>query len=391
MIAIALATVALAVWLYLLLGRGGFWRARPRDDVAPPLPLSAVLPSVVVLVPARNEAQCIGACVTSLLEQDYPGSLSILVIDDESTDATAASALDGARTCNALDRFRVLRASPRPQGWTGKLWALQCGLDALSPGSPPDYLLFTDADIVHARDSVRALLARAERDDLGMVSIMARLRCVSLVERAFVPAFVFFFAMLYPFDWINRRERRNAAAAGGCMLLRRAALEDGGGLVAIRGAIIDDCALARRIKIRHALWLGLSDRVHSTRAYESLADIRNMIVRSAYAQLRFSPVVLALTVFAMILTYIAPPVLAIAGEGPARVLGLVVWGMMGLALQPTLRFYRVSSWWGLALPVIALVYVLFTLDSAWQAMRGRAGAWKGRVYPVDAHRALRRD
>jgi hopene-associated glycosyltransferase HpnB len=391
MIALALATFASAAWLYLLLGRGGFWRARPRDEAGPPLVADAVLPTVVALIPARNEAQGIRASVASLLAQDYPGPLSVVVIDDESTDATAAIALDAARACNALDRFTALRASARPHGWTGKLWALQCGLDALSPGSRPDYVLFTDADIVHARDNVRSLVGRAERDGLGLVSIMARLRCVSFVERAFIPAFVFFFAMLYPFDWINRRDRRSAGAAGGCMLLRRAALEDSGGLGAIGGAIIDDCALARRIKMRHALWLGLSDRVHSTRACESLSDIRNMIVRSAYAQLHFSPVLLASTVLAMIVTYLAPPILAITGEGPARVLGVCAWGMMALALQPTLRFYRVSSWWGLALPVIALMYVVFTLDSAWQAMRGRAGAWKGRVYPVDARRALPRD
>ena len=387
MIPLALATLASAAWLYLPVGRGAFWRARPRDDVPPRLP-DVVLPTVVALIPARNEAQCIRASVASLLTQDYAGRLSVVVIDDESTDATAATALDAARVCNALDRFTALRASARPHGWTGKLWALQCGLDALSPGSRADYVLFTDADIVHASDNVRAVVGRAERDDLGLVSIMARLRCVSLVERAFVPAFVFFFAMLYPFDWINRRDRRSAGAAGGCMLLRRAAFEESGGLRAIRGAIIDDCALARRIKMRHALWLGLSDRVHSTRAYESLSDIRNMIVRSAYAQLRFSPVLLALTALAMTVAFIAPPVLTIAGEGPARVLGLCAWGMMALALQPTLQFYRVSSWWGLALPVIALMYVVFTLDSAWQAMRGRAGAWKGRVYPIEARRTL---
>jgi hopene-associated glycosyltransferase HpnB len=215
---------------------------------------------------------------------------------------------------------------------------------------------------------------------------MAMLRCVSLVERAFVPSFVFFFAMLYPFRWVNRPDRRTAAAAGGCILVDRELLEQSGGLAAVRGELIDDCALARRVKGYRPIRLDLTRRVVSVRAYPTLGSIRRMIARSAYAQLRFSPLLLAATVVAMVVTYVAPPLLAVAAAGLPRILGVLAWAAMALALQPMLRFYRVSPLWGLALPAIAAMYVLFTIDSAWQSARGRAGAWKGRVYPAPMDR-----
>lgn len=389
MIAIALGCVAVLAWTYLLVARGGFWLARPRDDRAPQAIDAPHAPQVVALVPARNEAASIAATVTSLVQQSYAGAFRIVVIDDESTDATAANARAAAAQLDAEDRVTVLHALPRAQGWTGKLWALQCGVEHVAARYPEcKYVLFTDADIVHARDSLAALVARAEAGDLALVSIMAKLRCETFVERAFVPAFIFFFAMLYPFAWVNRRDRPTAGAAGGCMLVRPMALEESGGLAMIRGALIDDCALARRIKMRHAIWLGLSERVTSARAYPGIAEMRRMIVRSAYAQLRFSPLLLALTVLAMMVTYVAPPALTVLGHGPTRTLGVLAWALMAVAMQPVLRFYRVSPWWGPALPVIAAVYVLFTIDSAWQAGRGRAGEWKGRVYPAQGGHAL---
>lgn len=383
MTSLTLATLALAAWLYLLLARGGFWLARPRDGGPPAPSFNGSAPAVAAVVPARDEADTVARCITSLLRQDYPGFGLVLLVDDDSSDATVANARAAARGCHSSERLIVVKATPRPSGWTGKLWALECGLAHLrAVRAEPQYFLFTDADIVHRTDSVEALVARAQREHLGLVSVMARLRCVSLLERMFVPAFVFFFAMLYPFCWVNRPNRRVAAAAGGCMLIERVTLEDSGGLAAIHGELIDDCALARRIKRHRPIWLGLTERVWSARAYPSIGSIRQMIVRSAYAQLRFSPLLLAGTVIAMTLTYIAPPLLAIGDEGLAQILGGMSWGAMALAMQPTLRFYRVSPLWGVVLPAIAAVYVVFTIDSAWQAMRGRAGAWKGRIYPA---------
>lgn len=380
---IVLGILACSVWAYLLLGRGGFWRAAERDR--DPVMRDGVqdLPTVVAVVPARDEVAVIGDCVASLLRQDYAGSFSVIVVDDDSSDGTAAAARRAAAASAAEHRLWVIASAARPPGWTGKLWALECGLTHLARlGVVPEFLLFTDADIVHERDSLRALVDDARRDGAVLVSRMARLRCRNAVERMFMPAFVFFFQMLYPFAWVNQRRAHTAAAAGGCILLARHEIERAGGLTAIRGAIIDDCALARLMKERGGIRLSLTDRVHSVRTYDSLTDIRRMIVRSAYAQLRFSPVLLALTVVTMLMTYIVPPVLALLARGPAQVLGLAAWLAMALAFRPTLRFYRVSSWWGLALPGIAAAYLAFTLESAYRAAIGRAGEWKGRVYPA---------
>jgi hopene-associated glycosyltransferase HpnB len=387
MIALALGTVALAAWLYLLLARGRFWLAWPRDGDPSASFARDAAPDVVAVVPARDEADTIASCIASLLGQDYPALRRIVLVDDECADATVSNARAAARDCNAPDRLVVVKAAPRPAGWTGKLWALECGVAQLrAAGMQPRYLLLTDADIVHRAGSVTALVARAQRGDLGLVSAMAMLRCMSLVERAFVPSFVFFFAMLYPFRWVNRPDRRTAAAAGGCILVDRELLEQSGGLAAVRGELIDDCALARRVKGYRPIRLDLTRRVVSVRAYPTLGSIRRMIARSAYAQLRFSPLLLAATVVAMVVTYVAPPLLAVAAAGLPRILGVLAWAAMALALQPMLRFYRVSPLWGLALPAIAAMYVLFTIDSAWQSARGRAGAWKGRVYPAPMDR-----
>ncbi|MPZ56988.1 MAG: glycosyltransferase [Rhizobiales bacterium] len=373
-----IAFLALATWLYLLAARGGFWLAAERDELqaAPP----ATWPSVTAVVPARDEAGCVADSIGSLLRQDYPGAHAVILVDDNSTDATAAVARDAAAAAGQTGRLTVISGRPLPAGWTGKLWALKQGVDAAAQRpEPPAYLLLTDADIVYAPETLRRLVAKAEAERLALTSLMAKLRCESLAERALVPAFIFFFQMLYPFAWVNRPQSATAAAAGGCMLVRADVLRRAGGIARIRGALIDDCALAQVLKAQGPIWLGLTQRVRSIRPYPHLDDIRGMVARSAYAQLRYSPLLLAGTVLGMALTYLAPPMLALLGSGPARWMGLAAWALMALAFQPTLRFYRVSPLWGAALPAIAFLYVLFTLDSAWASARGRGGLWKGRV------------
>jgi hopene-associated glycosyltransferase HpnB len=372
---IAVASIAFAVWVYLLLARGAFWRCAERDDWASAS--IAAWPRVAAVVPARNEADCIGASIGSLLAQDYPGAWTVILVDDDSDDGTADIARGAGK---AGERLRVVTSRGLPAGWTGKLWAEKQGIDAAAAlPQPPDYLLLTDADIVHAPDSVSRLVAHAEANRLVLTSLMVKLRCESFAERANIPAFIFFFQMLYPFSWVNRPQSKVAAAAGGCMLVRADVLRQAGGIEVIRSALIDDCALATAMKAHGAIWLGLTERVHSIRPYPALGDIRRMVARSAYAQLRYSPLLLAGTVAGMVLTYLAPPLLAIFGSGTAQILGLVTWVLMFIAYQPTLRFYRLSPLWGIALPAIALQYLLFTLDSAYQYVRGRGGSWKGRV------------
>jgi hopene-associated glycosyltransferase HpnB len=369
------ASIALMVWLYLLLARGAFWRCGERDDSVPAEP--SVWPRVAAVVPARNEADCIGDSIGSLLRQDYAGRWGVVLVDDDSADGTADIARGAA---HSDDRLRVVRSRGLPAGWTGKLWALKQGIDAaMTMPEPPDYLLLTDADIVHAPESVSRLVAHAESKRLVLTSLMVKLRCESFAEHANIPAFIFFFQMLYPFPWVNRPGSAVAAAAGGCMLVRADTLRAAGGIEVICGALIDDCALAKALKVHGPIWLGLTERVRSIRPYPAFADIRHMVARSAYAQLRYSPFLLLGTVAGMVLTYLVPPFMAIFGSGAARVIGIGTWALMAIAFQPTLRFYRLSPLWGIALPVIALQYLLFTLDSAYQYVRGRGGAWKGRV------------
>ncbi len=372
------ASMVLAIWLYLVAARGAFWLARERDD-GPPLGRGP-WPPITAIVPARNEAASIGEAVTSLLRQDYAGSLAVIVVDDESSDATAQVARDAATALGATRRLTVLSGRALPSGWTGKLWAQHQGVElAEAAPQPPAYLLFTDADIVYDADAVRRLAGRAASGGYVLSSLMAKLRCVSPAERMFVPAFIFFFQMLYPFAFANNPRRATAAAAGGCMLVRRDALRAAGGMAAIRGALIDDCALAKALKAHGPIWIGLTERVRSIRAYPAVGDIRRMVSRTAYAQLRYSPLLLAATVLGLAVTYLAPLALAVFAGGLARLLGIAAWLLMATAFQPTLLFYGVSWVWGLALPAIAAAYMAFTVDSAYQHARGRGGMWKGRA------------
>jgi hopene-associated glycosyltransferase HpnB len=381
-IAVLLASVALAVWIYLIVARGAFWRLTERDDGQAPSAAAERWPRVVAVVPARNEAESIDRCIRSLMFQEYHGDWAVILVDDDSNDGTAELARRAAGATGRLaeGRLQVVASRGPPAGWTGKLWALKQGIDAaMARGEPPDYLLLTDADIEHWPDSLTRLVTRAERGGLVLTSLMVKLRCESFAERMSIPAFIFFFQMLYPFALVNRPASPVAAAAGGCMLVRADALRRAGGIESIRAALIDDCALAKALKAQGPIWLGLTERVRSIRPYPGFADIRRMVVRSAYAQLDYSPLMLLATVAGMAVVYLVPPLFAIFGGGVARALGLIAWLLMALAFQPTLRFYRLSPLWGIALPIIALQYLIFTLDSAWQYVRGRGGSWKGRA------------
>ncbi|MET0536592.1 MAG: glycosyltransferase, partial [Xanthobacteraceae bacterium] len=303
------SAACLAGWVYLLCARGSFWRCAQRDDWHK-TELNA-WPAIAVIVPARDEAPQIAASIGSLLNQDYRGEWTVILVDDESSDGTAeiATRIEAAAAC---ERLRVIRSKPLPPGWTGKLWAVGQGVDAaMALPHRPDYLLLTDADIVHATDSVSRLVGHAHLRGLVLNSLMAKLHCKTLVERAFVPAFIFFFQMLYPFTWVNAPRAASAAAAGGCMLLRADSLVRVGGIAVIRNALIDDCALAKVLKPQGAIGLALTERVTSIRPYASLQAVRQMIARSAYAQLRYSPVVLAAIAAGLLLAFLAPPLIAI--------------------------------------------------------------------------------
>jgi hopene-associated glycosyltransferase HpnB len=376
MIALGLSAVALATWIYLVFARGLFWLGRERDNT--PVRRPAVLPSVAIVVPARNEADSIAESVTTLTAQDY-AALNLVLVDDDSDDGTADVARKAAAAIGAAERLTIVSNTSLPSGWTGKLWAVKQGIAAAEAKFAPKYLLLTDADIVHDADTVSWLVGHAEAHNLVLTSLTARWRCENLAERVHIPAFIFFFQMLYPFAWVNDPKNDMAGAAGGCMLVRTDALRAAGGIDAIHGALIDDCALAVELKKQGPIWLGLTDRVRSIRPYPDWGDIRRMVARSAYAQLRYSPLMLAGTVIGLALTYLVPPFMALFATGWAQILGIVTWALMALSFQPTLRFYRLSPLWGVALPAISFLFMLYTLDSAYQYAAGKGGAWKGRV------------
>ena len=376
--ALVIATLSLVIWLYLILAHGGFWLGRENDDALLTSEPPAQWPRVAAVIPARNEADMIPLSLPTLMAQDYPGDFTIFLIDDQSEDGTASIAQKLGQ--NSQRFVTVIPGADRPHGWTGKVWAQHQGIAQATEGSaPPDYLLLTDADIGYAPNALSQLVRRAQLNNAVLTSLMAKLACESCAERALVPAFIFFFQMLYPFRWINRRTFPIAGAAGGCMLVERTALERAGGIQAIRGALIDDCALAKVMKAQGAIWLGLSERVRSLRPYPHVKDIRHMVSRSAYAQLRYSPLLLAGTIGGLALTYLAAPVLAMFAGYPANIVAALAWAFMALSFQPTLQRYGRSALWGLALPGIALVYLVFTIDSAYQHGRGRGGMWKGRA------------
>lgn len=371
--------IPLAIWLYLFFARGFFWRLRAFDaDRGSPKP-PGKWPQVTAIVPARNEAATIGRTVESLARQEYGGEFSILVVDDHSTDGTAALAQNAAEMAGAAERFSVQPSAELPEGWTGKLWALNEGV-ARAAASPAQFYWFTDADIVHSPDTLRRLVARAEGEKLDLVSLMVLLRAETLAERLLIPAFLYFFLKLYPPRWIANPKARTAGAAGGCVLLRREALERIGGLAAIRAEIIDDCALAGAVKKSGGrIWMGLTRASVSLRGYGSFGEIRDMIARTAFTQLRYSALLLLGTLIGMLLTYVAPVALLLSREQTAMILGAAAWVMMTLTFLPTLRFYRLSPLCAPLLPLVAVFYSYATWISALRYWGGRGGEWKGRA------------
>jgi len=375
-----IAGLACAVWLWLVFLRGGFWRADLRIET--PCPPPAAWPGVVAVIPARNEADTIARAVSSILAQDYPGSLAAIVVDDRSEDATAA--IVAALAADAPRPLVLVAGRPLPEGWTGKPWALAQGVARVAETEEnPRYLWFSDADIAHDPGVLARLVARAEAEGRALVSVMALLDCEGFWARLLIPAFVFFFQKLYPFRWVAAPARKTAAAAGGCVLLLAEALARAGGIAALRDAVIDDCALAARIKLRGPIWLGLATTTRSLRGYAGLGAIWDMVARSAFTQLRYSALALAFTVFAMALVYLAPPATAVlgavSGDLPAAALGLAAWGLMAMAYAPTLALYGRPAAAGLLLPVAAAFYVAMTVSSALRYWRGAGARWKGRV------------
>jgi hopene-associated glycosyltransferase HpnB len=361
-----LAAIALLAWLYLVFLHGRFWRNGER--LAPMRPAHA--PDLAVVVPARDEADMIAPVIASLLAQDYPGQLRVVLVDDNSTDGTGdiARALPGAE-----GRLTVLTGEPRPPGWAGKLWAVHQGIAATTE----PFILLTDADITHDPAHVATLVAQAQRTGVDMVSEMVELNCESFAERALIPAFVYLFALLYPFARSNNPRRRTAAAAGGTVLIRRRALERIGGIEAIGGALIDDVTLAGKVKQGGRIWLGHSRLARSIRPYPGFADVWRMVARSAYVQLRYSPVLLALTTLGLGLVFLLPPLAALLGHSR---IGLGAWALMAASFLPTLRRFRLSPLWAPALPLIAAFYMAATIGAAVDHHRGRGVVWKSRAY-----------
>jgi hopene-associated glycosyltransferase HpnB len=376
-LSLILSIVAVGIWTYLLLFRGFFWRETPRRA---PEVTSDSWPGVIVVTPARNEADVVGRSMAALLAQNYPGTIHIVLVDDDSTDGTAEAAKSAAANAKTRHKLTVVRNATVAPGWTGKLWAVNRGLDEAEHLAPDaKYVLLTDADILHARTSLRALVGRAEQGGLKLVSLMARLKTVTLAERALIPAYIFYFQKLYPFAWVRDAGNKTAGAAGGCMLVDRAALKAIGGIAAIRGQLIDDCALGKAIKTQGPIWLGLAEGVASLRGYPRWRDIWMLIARSAFTQLGFSAAMLLVATVMMLATYVMPLALAVFAEGPARLLGAIAFLMAAFAYQPTLRYHGLSPLWALALPLVASFYAAATIDSALRYWSGRGGQWKGRM------------
>ena len=382
---VTIASLSLFIWLFLLLFWGGFWRADCRIATESDRTL-AEYPTVWAIVPARNEAEVIATSLTSLLNQDYSGKLKVVLVDDNSSDRTSEIAEATAKLCNEPERLKIIAGKPLAEGWKGKLWAMHQGISYAQAQTPaPAYFLFTDADIQHDTDNLRQLVTKTEKENLDLVSLMVLLRCQSFWEKLLIPAFVFFFQKLYPFPWVNDSSKAIAAAAGGCILISNEALTKIGGIAAIKDALIDDCSLAHAVKSQGKnIWLGLSETTHSLRDYDNLKAIWDTIARTAYDQLGYSPLLLIGTVIGMTLVYLVAPVCLILGilTGNWAIVGISVltWLLMITAYLPTVKLYNLPFVSTVALPAIAFLYTLMTIDSAVKHYRGQGGAWKGRTY-----------
>ena len=370
------AIFPLAIWLYLFLARGNFWQLHEEADK--PTPLKR-WPGVVAVVPARNEAETIARAVTSLAKQDYRGELFAIVVDDHSDDGTADLARKAADECNATERISIHSANELPPGWTGKVWAMNEGIATATKRSP-DYFWFTDADITHAPDTLRRLVCQAEADSLDLASLMVFLRVRTFPERLLMPAFLYFFLTVYPPNWVANPKSRAAAAAGGCILLRRTALERIGGMAAVRREVIEDCALAQAVKQSGGkIHLGLTRSSVSLRGYKSFVEIRDLIARVAFTQLRYSFLMLLGALAGLFVTYLLPWVLFFAFPGEAWLAVDTTIALMAATFAVTVKFYGLSWPWALTLPLSALFYGYATFVSAVRYWLGRGGQWKGRA------------
>ena len=398
----SISILSLVIWIVLLLFWGNFWRCDQRLDPGDVQDSVETWPNVCAIIPARDEADSIGQTVHSLLSQNYPGVFNVILVDDQSSDGTADIAHKTACDLGQRERLTILTTPDLPQGWAGKLWAVHTGVSSLdssqelkSPNAKeqaPEFLLLTDADIVHPQGNLKTLIAKAVTEQRAMVSLMVQLHCQTFWEKALIPAFIFFFQKLYPFPWANNPNRKLAAAAGGCILVSRKAFQNAGGIPAIKDALIDDCSLAAAIKHNTPsdqkwgrIWLGLSTQTTSLRIYDTLDTIWTMVARTAFTQLGYSSVYLAGSVLGMLLVYLWPPIGLIIGSltgniGIIATAGLA-WFIMAIAYTPTIRLYQLNLLWSLALPAVAFLYTLMTIDSALQYWQGKGGAWKGRVYP----------
>lgn len=375
----ALGALALGIWVYLVFARGNFWWLRDFDDDITPHDELKRWPRVVAVVPARDEAATIGRAVESLARQTYDGEFSMVVVDDHSQDGTGEFARHAAIEAGAAERIQVREATPLPDGWTGKLWALNEGV-ARAAETSAEFYWFTDADVEHAPDTLRRLVSRAERSGLDLASLMVLLEARTAAERLLIPPFLYFFLKLYPPRWIADPKARTAGAAGGCILIRREALERIGGIAAIRSEVIDDCALARAVKGGDGrIWMGVTRASASLRSYGSFGEIRDLIARTAFTQLRYSAVALMGTTLGMLLTYIAPIAIAFAPGKAAAAGGIAAWVLMTVSFVPTLWHFRISRYWALLLPAAALFYTYATCVSAARYWAGRGGHWKGRA------------
>lgn len=381
----SLTLLSLVIWLFLILFWGQFWRVNHQLEANQDKDIdNNTLPTVCVIIPARNEADVIPVSLRSLLLQDYPGNFTIFLVDDQSSDGTANVAQEVAHNLDKTQQLQIVTSTSLPPGWTGKLWAMEQGLQTASTLTP-DYFLLTDADIEHDPSNLHRLVAKAEAQKLDLVSIMVRLRCQSFWEQLLIPAFVFFFQKLYPFSWVNNPKKANAAAAGGCILIHSEALNRIGGLQIIRQALIDDCSLAKAVKSTHGkIWLGLSTLTYSLRPYDSLKTIWDMVARSAYTQLNYSPFLLIGSLLGMTLVYLLPPIAIIfglvLGNWIITLISFIGYLLMTFAYFPIIHFYKCSPVFAFSLPIIAFLYTSMTIDSALQHWQGRGGAWKGRVY-----------
>src|SRR5580693_6916099 len=381
-LATSVATLTAVTWSYLAFARGGFWRIESaKPDATEKAGFSG---DVVAVVPARNEAELIGPVVTSLLNQSV--AMPVVLVDDESTDGTADVARRASEKAGKADALIVIQSKPLPAGWTGKLWAMHQGIER-ARALRPTWLMLADADVLHRPETVAKLGLVASHGPYDLVSFMVKLHCESLPEKLLIPAFVYFFFMLYPPAWIRNTRRSTAGAAGGCMLVRAETLERAGGLESIRGAVIDDCSLARLLKQSDGrLWIGLTDQSQSLRRYETFSDVEHMISRTAFNQLKHSSLLLLCTIAGMVITYLAPPLLLLTRSRPAIFMGAAAWAAMTITYSTIVRYYRLNPAWALALPLAALFYLGATMHSAVKYWNGSGGDWKGRVQDVqDPH------